>query len=344
MTRRRFERVSFLLGSFLFCYLLWQLGWRTLAHDFRSVGWFLFLILAASGIRYVVRAVSWAAAFFPEERQSWRDLFGYRLAGEALNYLSIAGPLLGEPVKASMLRGIRFAPSLGSTLLETTVNGVAAVLVTLLGIALLLLRHTPAAALRHAGYLAMAVLLLFVVGVPYALKRRLPVLTWPWKRLRRAPWLSSPVLGENLAIVEARMHRLSAERPGALWLIFLLGFVTQGLAILEIYAVMLPLGIAPAFSTVVIVEAVTKLVKAIFFFVPARIGADEGSTAGIFTLLGFAPAAGMTLALARRLRAIFWSGIGLAFLLSESVKPALEQSESKPQQKAHVLSAGIARG
>jgi hypothetical protein len=149
--------------------------------------------------------------------------------------------------------------------------------------------------------------------------------------VRHISRLSSPRLGEHLALIEGRLHRLRAERPSALWLMFLLSFVNQGLALLEIYAVVIPLGLTPGLSGVLVMEAFTKLAKALFFFVPARIGADEGSSAGIFALLGLAPAAGVTLALARRLRALFWSAVGLAFLLAHSVKPLPPRSEVEAQ-------------
>ena len=329
MTRGWFKQISFGLGVSLFLYLLWRLGWDTLVRDFRSIGWFLAVIVALSGVKYVLSARAWAAAFFPEERQSWRKLFGYRLAGETINYVSIAGPLLGEPVKASMLRGVRFLPGLASTLLETTANSMAGILVIVTGLGLLVLRHAPERMLLYAGYLAILILLALGSGFIYLLKCRVPFLTGPWRRLRHLPWLSSPKLGENLALVEGRMHRLSAERPGALWSIFLLSFLTQALALLEIYVVILPLGITPRFSTVLVIEAFTKLAKTVFFFVPGRIGADEGSSAGVFALLGLSPAAGVTLTLARRLRAIFWSALGLVFLLANSVKPDLRQSEAE---------------
>jgi hypothetical protein len=296
------------------------------------MGWFLVLILVLSGIRYVISTFALAAAFFPDERQSWPSLFGSRLAGEAMNYLSIAGPLLGEPVKASLLRGVRFAPALASTLLETTVNAIAAGLVSVAGLVALLLWHTPGDTLRYAGYAAILILPALGAGFLYVLKYQLPFLTWPWRRLQHISWLSSPKLGEHLALIQKRMHRLSAERPGALWLIFLLSFVNQGLGLVEISAVVVPLGITPGLSGVLVMEATTKLAKALFFFLPGRLGADEGSSAGIFALLGFAPAAGVTLALARRSRAIFWSAVGLAFLLARSVKslPQRNEVEARP--------------
>ncbi len=327
MNKRRLQRISLLFGMVLFAYLLHRVGWNTLLVDLRTMGWFLALIVLLSGIKYAIRAFAWATAFYPGERQPVRRLFRYFLAGEALNYLSVAGPFLGEPAKASMLRGVRFAPGLASTLLETAVNGIAAIAVTVVGMGLLVLFYLPGNVLRYAGWLAILLLVVVECGFVIALKCRVPILTWPWRRIRRFFRRAPQEFGENLAVIEERMHQLSSERPGALWLIFLLGFVTQALALLEIYAAVLPLGIRPEISSVLVMEAFTKLVKTLFFFVPGRIGTDEGSTAGIFGLLGLAPSAGVMLALARRLRAIFWSAVGLVVLLAYNVTSTARRSD-----------------
>lgn len=322
MAGQTYKRILFALGFFFFVYLLRQIGWEALARDFRLLGWSIVLILSLNGVKYAISALAWATAFFPEERQSWTSLFGRRLAGEAMNYLSMGGPLLSEPAKASLVQGVGFAPALASTLVESLSNIIAGSLVTAAGLAMLVLWQPVEWPMRLAAYLAIALLLLFCLAFPYALKRGVPFLTWGWRRARRVGWLSSPKLGEKLALVEGRMHRLSAERPTALWGIFLLSLATQGLALLEVYAIILPLGITPHFSSVVMMEAFTKLAKAVFFFIPARIGADEGSSAGIFALMGLTPTAGITFAFARRLRALFWSAIGLLYLFSQGVKPA----------------------
>lgn len=311
----RYKQMFFLLGLVFLLYLLRNSGWNALAVGFRRLGWFLVLILVLSGIKYALSALAWSAAFFPEERQSWRQLFGYRVAGEALNYLSFAGPLLGEPVKASMLRGVRFLPGLASTLLESMVNTIAATLVSVAGL-VLLLRNLPGAAARVTGDVTILLLLGFAGGFLYVLRNRVRFLTGSWRALRWIPRLSSPWLGEKLMLVEERMHRLSFERPAAFSWMFALSFAAQGLALLEIYVVLASLGITPSLFTILVIEAFTKLAKAVFFFVPTRIGADEGSSAGIFLLLGFSPAAGIMLALARRLRALFWSVVGLGLLLA----------------------------
>ncbi len=322
----RFKQILFLLGLGFLVYLLRQTGWNALSDGFRRLGWFLALILVLSGFKYVLSALAWSAAFFPEERQSWRNLFGYRVAGEAMNYLSFAGPFLGEPVKASMLRGVRFLPGLASTLLESTVNAIAASIVSVAGLALLL-RSVPGSGTRFAGDAMILFLLGLAVSFLYALKNRVRFLTGAWKLVSRVPRLSSLQLGEKLSLIEERMHRLSFERPAAFSLMFLLSFAAQGLALLEIYVVLVSMGIQSSLSGILVIETFTKLAKAFFFFVPTRVGADEGSSAGIFALLGLAPTAGIMLALARRLRALFWSVVGLGFLLTQSQSVGSTQTE-----------------
>lgn len=316
----RSKQFLFLLGLTFFIYVLKRTGWSTVAEGFSRLGWYLLLIFVLSGVKYVISAVAWAAAFLPEERQSWRRLFGARLAGEALNYLSIAGPLLGEPVKASLLRGVRFVPGLASTLLETTVNTMAATLLAIAGLLLLVLYRGPGPVTQYASVAVIVVLLALVLGFLYFLKRRAPFLTASYKWLRRFPKLSSGRLGEKLAMIEERMHQLSFERPGRFAAIFLLSCATQGLALLEIYAVLFALGVSLSFASLLVIEGFTKVARAVFFFVPTRIGADEGSSAGIFALLALSPSGGVLLALARRLRALIWSAIGLGFLFAYSRK------------------------
>lgn len=331
ITKRESKQILFVLGLFFFSYLLHKIGWEALVRDFRLLGWSIVLILALNGIKYAISALAWATTFFPEERQSWKVLFGRRLAGEALNYLSLAGPLMSEPAKASLVKGVGFAPALASTLVESVLNTIAASLVSVAGLALLLVYQPLSWPLRLASVLVIALLLAFCLGVPYALQRGVPFLTWGWRRVRHLNWLSAPKLGEKLALAEERLLRLRAEKPGALWTILLLSLATQGLALLEVYAVLLPLGITPYFSSIVMMEAFTKLAKALFFFIPARIGADEGSSAGIFVLMGLAPTAGLTLAFARRLRALFWSAIGLLYLFSQSLNPAGQEQSTVAQ-------------
>lgn len=329
MNKQRLRQLFVLLGAVFFLFLLQKAGWSRLLHDFQQMGWLLLLIITLSGIKYLLSTLAWSAAFGPQERHPLLTLFGARLAGEAMNYLSIAGPFLSEPVKATLVQRVGFTNALSTTLVETTANTITASVVSVAGLLLMSLYFVTGFALRLAEWGLIVLLLALCSGLIYGLQRQLPFLTGPGKRLGRV-FRSSTKFAEKLGIVEERMHQLSAERPRDLLLIFLYSLAAQGLALAEIYLALLPSGIRLSFAAILIIEAFTKLAKAIFFFVPARIGADEGSSAGIFALLSLPPSVGLTLALVRRLRAICWSAMGLLFLFAWHLKLADEKEVLRP--------------
>jgi putative effector of murein hydrolase LrgA (UPF0299 family) len=60
------------------------------------------------------------------------------------------------------------------------------------------------------------------------------------------------------------------------------------------------------------VEAVTKIINMVFFFVPARAGVYESGNALVLDAIGMTAAAGVALAIIRKLRAFVWAGYGIA--------------------------------
>jgi uncharacterized membrane protein YbhN (UPF0104 family) len=74
------------------------------------------------------------------------------------------------------------------------------------------------------------------------------------------------------------------------------------------------LGIPLSVTRVVVVEVVSSTVDALLFFVPGKIGTQEGSKVLAFTILGLDPAKGMSLAILRRIRELTWAAIGLVLL------------------------------
>ena len=70
-----------------------------------------------------------------------------------------------------------------------------------------------------------------------------------------------------------------------------------------------------------ITDDAIKLIAAVFFFVPGQLGAAEGVYVLLADALRFGPAAGLTLALIRRVRALLIATVGLA-ALTASPKPS----------------------
>ena len=61
-------------------------------------------------------------------------------------------------------------------------------------------------------------------------------------------------------------------------------------------------------------ESVNRIINVAFKFIPLRAGVDEGGTGQVSKVLGFARGIGVTLAIIRKGRDIFWSAIGLLLI------------------------------
>lgn len=304
--------VSFVLGSLLLLFLVWRIGIDALARDLKHAGPYVFWIMVLSGLRYYLRTVGWAAAYMPDEQHRRSGLFGLQLAGDALAYLSSAGPFLGEPLKATLVRDVDTSDSLGSTLLDNFIYTLTAFAVTLSG--LVVLAVLPFIGKAHANAIAIGALLCSLLAVS-------AFIGWQRVALPKAlSWLGGKTghrwqqLRERLEAIAARMERINTQRPFALWTIFLLAVVAQILILAEVALALRPSEVSFSFASLLVIEGATKLVKALFFFIPGRVGADEGSSAAIVSLLGMGPATGLILSVIRRVRAILWAFVGLGYL------------------------------
>jgi hypothetical protein len=71
----------------------------------------------------------------------------------------------------------------------------------------------------------------------------------------------------------------------------------------------------PSLRQAFILESVNRIINVVFKFMPLRVGVDEGGTEQVAKVLGFVKSTGVTLAIVRKSRDIFWSTIGVVLLL-----------------------------
>ena len=66
--------------------------------------------------------------------------------------------------------------------------------------------------------------------------------------------------------------------------------------------------------TALALETGSVFIDGILFFVPAKIGTQEGGKVLLFAMLGLDPAHGLTVGVVRRIRELTYAGLGLALL------------------------------
>jgi hypothetical protein len=90
------------------------------------------------------------------------------------------------------------------------------------------------------------------------------------------------------------------------------------------------------FVVVLAIEGMTRALKMISGWIPARLGSDEGGAISAFALTGFSPLLGLSLALTRRFRDLLWALIGIVWLAWNS-RSVSERADTGACDQAAVL-------
>jgi hypothetical protein len=124
--------------------------------------------------------------------------------------------------------------------------------------------------------------------------------------------------------VEDNIYFFYEQRRGAFVLIFAVNIAAHLINVIEVYLILALIGQRGSISGAFVIEAVTKVINLVFFFVPTRAGVYESGNAFVLKSLGMPAGAGVALAIIRKLRAFIWIGYGLiviALLTLKSRRP-----------------------
>ena len=307
-SRRRALLLSagLVLGGALFAYAIRRVGLDVLADGIRRVGWGLVIILVLGGLRFALRAQCWRWCLPPDVALDFPHAFNAFLAGDAVGNVTPLGLLASEPTKVLLVRHhLATIASVASLTLENILYGVSVVATLAFGFALLLATTTVPQA---AWWIAAAAL-----GAAVAVAAAAIVV------------LRSP----RLAMIRSELRRFAREHPGRLVRVFSLQLGFHAVAIIETFLTLQWLlgDRSPTAAQAVVFETVNRFTTVVFKFVPFRIGVDEAASGAIAPIIATTAAAGVTLAVVRKARMLFWSGVGLLLVAAH---PAGQPSNEKP--------------
>jgi hypothetical protein len=322
---KKLEIASLIAGLALLFYLIKQTGLDETARYFRLMGWGVFLILGLSAVRNLVRAGSWYFSIEPAHRSiSFWSLTNVMLAGEAIKYLTATGPLLGEPAKAAMVRRqVPLIQGFSSIVVENLIYNLSVALFMFAGLpALATLVEVPDN-LKLAGYIFAAATVMALAVSWVAIRGRWFVFARLLERISRARSKKSERIETAIArtrSIEENIYSFYENRRGAFFLILALNMSAHLINVVEVYVILALMELPASLSAGFVVESVTKIINAAFFFVPTRAGVYESGNEFVLRALGMSAGAGIALAIIRKLRAFVWAGYGLAVILSLAVK------------------------
>lgn len=298
-----------LIGAALFTWVVVHVGLPVILRQLKAMRLALPILLALSVCRLLLQTTVWAAALRGEGISvAYERLIGIRLASQSMGYLTFLGAVLSEPLKIKLLR-TPTESTIKATLLDSGVYWFTSVLVAIIGCpcAASLVAHDA----HYAGTALAITLLSFVL---FLLARTKPILSSFVGVLgRRCPsWLAH---GEAL---ERSIRNYRRQQPGLVRRMFWIDVACQLLTVSEVAVVLWSLRLPIHLVTVLAIEGITRALKMLSGWIPARLGADEGGAMSAFLAAGLSPVSGLTLALTRRMRDLLWALTGLAWLVWRS--------------------------
>jgi len=311
--RRRLLTVAYTIGgAALFAYVVRRAGVGEILDGIQRVGWGLAVILALAGLRFMVRAACWRLCMPSDAQLPYSRAFSAFLAGDAVGSVTPLGLLASEPTKIFLTRHhLATRDSVASLATENLMY--AASIVTMLTVAVgVVLATVP---LPSSWRWEIVGALAAVLGAAVVSLRLLRG-TWDERRGPRPPWRA------RLAELRVAVLGASAGNAARLWRAFGLDMVFHGLGTLEVWLTLqwLVPDRAPTFAQAIAFEGLNRVVTVAFKFVPFRIGVDEALTGVVAPALAVSPAAGVALAVVRKVRNLFWSGVGLAIIAAHPAR------------------------
>ena len=310
--RRAWSLALTVLACGLLILLVRQIGARVIVEQCVRLGNELPAILALTFFKFPLVATGWRLVLPAAHRPPWWRTVRATLGSEAIGFVTLAGPVAAEPMRAALLK--EFLPvstAIAAGAVERGVYASTGALVIALALAI--------AASRSGGYswssaLAAAIVAALPVGVVLLAKRhgcrRSPEDSTGWREVLRGLW---------------------SDRRGTLHVIALLCLAQHVIMLGEAYVMLHALGAHPTLATVLMFEGVSKLANTLGAVVPGRLGIAEGSSAALAGALGIGSSFGVALVLMRRVRGLLWSIVGLTFVV-----PALwRRSRSSGEATRH---------
>jgi uncharacterized protein (TIRG00374 family) len=312
------------MGAVLFGYLIWHAGPRTLWENAVKLGWGFIWVLAAAGISHVFKTWAWRLTLDDHKHKvSFPRLLGLRLGAEAAGQLGIVGQTLGDSVRVARLSpDVPKAHGLASVTLDRGLYLATGIIVLVAGlvVALPLLSHSHI--LRWCASLFALALSVFLLLTLLAVRKRWQVISKSAQFFANVPFLKRWIETQYALIqsVEKALLDFHHNSTGAFWGSFFLTLASHGMSVLEVCLVLRLMGVKFGLLSALAIEAMTKLVNLIGSINPGNFGTFEGGNMLIGKMFGLSSPIGLTLGLARRMRAFFWTAVGgiCLFILTKS--------------------------
>lgn len=307
-------------GVALFAYFVYSVGLYEILDGVRKLGFAGFaLLVAIYFLRMCTRAWAWTLSVYEPYSLTLKETIPAVVIGEAMSSLIPLGILISGTSKAVAVRKrVPLVVGLSSVATENLFYSlITSLFLVLGGFTFLRIVSLDQDWVWTIDVLIALVILLVIAGILMVV-RQWHLLSesceWLYRRGFARGFLENGRLEARL--FENLIYGFYRRYPGRFLPICLLETAYHVLGILEVWYVLTKItSIVPGFLTPFLLESVSRMITIVFKLIPFVIGVDEAGAQFITESLAIGASVGVTLAILRKGRIIFWTAVGLVLIL-----------------------------
>lgn len=316
--------VMTIAGIALFGYFVYTVGFREILDNVERFGFVGFaVILALYSCRIMLRAFAWKLSVYEPYYLKMKDTVPAVIIGEAMSSIIPLGILISGTAKAVAVRNrVPLVVGLSSVATENLFYSVTTSIFLILG-SLTMVRTFD---LESTWVVTIDVLIGFLCVV-IVLLALLVIRQWHFMS-ETCEWLYQKGIAKGILehgrnqvrLFENLIYGFYRRYPKRFVPIFLMQAAFHLLGILEAWFVLSRIGEAlPTFVTAFLLESVSRLISVMFKLVPFLIGVDEAGAQFVAETLGIGAGIGVTLAIIRKARILFWAAVGIILIATRGL-------------------------
>ncbi len=311
-------------GIGLFAYFVYSVGVGELIDGIVRFGVVGFaVILAMYFMRMIVRAVAWSLSVYEPYKLSFRDTLAAVVIGEATSSIIPLGILISGTAKAVAVRHrVPMVVGLSSVATENLFYSLVTSIFLVIGAATFLRIST-----LDDGWVVTIDILIAGIALLLVLMFLMVARQWHFaseacESLYKRGFAKSILENGrmNVRLFENLIYGFYRRYPKRFLPICALETAYHLIGIAEVYYVLSRLSDAsPSLMTSFLLESVSRLVTILFKLIPLTIGVDEAGAQFVGDAFALAAGVGVTLAIIRKGRILFWTAIGFLMIIKRGL-------------------------
>jgi hypothetical protein len=313
-------------GALLFSILVYSVGFDELAANIVEFGVVGFaVLLAIYGVRLLTRAAAWHLTVSDTNLLKIKDTFPAVVIGEAVSSMIPLGIMISGTAKAVAVRKrVPFVVGFSSVATENIFYSIVTSLFLISGAATFALVFP----LDDAWIWTLGVLIAITFGVLVFLVvmviRQWHFASWTCN------WIYDRGIVRNLLengrgkvrLFEDLVYGFYREHKERFLPILMLEAAFHALGVVEVWFILSRISDSASLLNSFLLESVSRTITIVFKLVPFMVGVDEAGAHFVAEQLGIGAGIGVTIAIIRKGRILFWALVGLVLITKRGLSMA----------------------